>query len=402
MRFPSSFLWGAALSSYQTEGDNYNCDWYLWEKERNLEPARKAALHYSLFKEDFQIARQLNLNSLRISIEWSRVYCGADVILYEELKHYRYVIESLYELKLAPVVTLHHFTNPIWFVKKGGWLSSKNIDFFLNYLRAIVREFKDKVQYWLIFNEPLVYVYKGFIEGAWPPGRKSLTDAFRVVRNILSAYRTGYQEIKRIYQGSPVNPQVSLSKNMLFFSPCPRFNFGLNNLAGFLRGKIFNYAIIDYLASKKCLDYVALNYYSREYVKFKGLFGAACGHNFHKPRRNVLNWYISPRGFYDILISLKKYGLPVIITENGTAEDEDCFFEQYLKGHLNSLLRALQAGVDVRGYFWWSLIDNFEWDKGFRPRFGLARVNYSTFKRELKPYADIYAKVCKDNKLNGD
>ncbi|UCD15141.1 MAG: glycoside hydrolase family 1 protein [Candidatus Omnitrophota bacterium] len=399
LKFPSHFLWGAAISSYQCEGENYNSDWCLWEKERALERAETACNHYHLFEEDFQLARRLNLNSLRISIEWARVCPQKSVISDEEITHYSAVVDTLCKFNLTPFITLHHFTNPIWFSARGGWASSENIDSFLNYLQKIVGALKDKVNYWLIFNEPLVYIYNSFICGIWPPGGRSLKTALRVFKNIIAAYITGYQEIKRIYKDSEVIPQISLAKNMRLFSPCPKYNLGLNNFSSFIRDKIFNYPVYDYLSKKKYLDYLAINYYCKEYVRFSLPLGEECNHSFHKEHRNYLGWYIYPYGFYEILKKLKKYSLPVIITENGTAETRDCFYQDYLVSHLKSLAQALEEGLDIKGYLWWSLLDNFEWDKGFGPRFGLIEVDYNTLRRKIKPFAYIYAKICKENRL---
>jgi len=396
IQFPSSFLWGAAISSYQCEGDNSNSDWCRWERERGLEEAAAACNHYYLFKKDFQLARRINLNSLRFSIEWARIQPSSFVFLEEEIIHYQSVIDSLLNYKLKPLVTLHHFTNPLWFADGGGWLEARNIDYFLAYLRRVVESLKDKVDTWFIFNEPLVYIYNGFIQGAWPPGKKSLKEAKKVLNNIIAAYLTGYEEIKRIYQGSPLSPQVSLAKHLRIFSGCNNINFIPNSFSAFLRNKYFNFWLLDYLHRRNSLDFIAVNYYCKEYTR--GLAGLECGHN-HKERKNYLDWNISPEGLYKILLKLKRFNLPVVITENGTAEAQSCFYKSYLIQHIRSVAEALKEGVDIRGYTWWSLLDNFEWDKGFGPRFGLVEVNYKNFERKLKPFAYTYAKICRENRI---
>lgn len=402
--FPPDFLWGASISSYQCEGNNFNCDWYLWEKDKKLQPAGRAVNHYKLFEEDFKLAAELNLNSLRFSVEWSRVSPDKDIFLEEELAHYKKVTETLRKFNLTPLVTLHHFTNPIWFMSCGGWLYSKNIDFFLGYLRKTVQTLKDSVSYWLIFNEPLVYVYYGFICGKWPPGKKSLKETLKVLKNITTAYLIGYQEIKNIYKNSLLScPQISFAKHIKIFSACRQYNFGQNNLSAYLRDKFFNFYLIDYLSRKRCLDFVAVNYYCREYAKFSWQLGAKCWHDLHKDRRNCLDWYIYPHGLYEILIKIKKrYNLPVLITENGTTEIKDSFYQDYLISHLKSLAMAVREGVNVKGYLWWSLLDNFEWDRGFSPRFGLVEVDYNSLQRKIKPFAYTYAKICKANRLEID
>jgi len=400
IQFPSHFLWGAALSSYQCEGNNSNSDWYLWEKEKGLTNSASACKHYRFFEEDFQLASSLNLNSLRISLEWSRIHPLPAAFSQEELAHYRKVIDALINYKLKPIITLHHFTNPLWFVKKGGWSEAKNIDYFLKFLKKTVEALKDKVDLWIIFNEPLVYIYNSFVQGIWPPGEKSLNQAKKVLNNIIAAYLTGYQEIKKICQDNEASPQISIAKSLRIFSPCPGFNFFLNSLTAGLRSRGFNFWLLNHFAKKNALDFIGVNYYCREFSKFKGLIGAESDYKPKDGRKNYLGWNIYSQGFYKLLKKLKRYNLPIIITENGTAEREDFFYEDFLIGHLRSLAKAMKEGVDIRGYLWWSLMDNFEWDKGFGPRFGLAEVNYSTFERKLKPFAYTYGKICKENKID--
>ncbi|MFA5008878.1 MAG: family 1 glycosylhydrolase [Candidatus Omnitrophota bacterium] len=397
--FPSSFLWGAAISSYQTEGKNYNSDWYLFEKERKIEAASRAANHYELFSQDFKLAKELSLGAVRLSFEWARICPAPGVFSEEEINHYKEAIQTLNILGIKPFVTLHHFTNPVWFAQSGGFKEPKNIEYFLGYLKRIVEEFKDDINNWLIFNEPLVYVYNGYICGRWPPGVKSIQTARKVLANITSAYMDGYKEIKNIYNEDKSNSYVSLVNHIRKFSPCPSFNFGQNSISAYIKDKLSNYDIINYLTKKSCLDYLAVNYYCKEYVKFKGLVGEECTHQFHKERKNYLGWYIYPQGIYEFLKRLRGYNLPIYIMENGTAEIEDALYKDYLFSHLKCVAKAISEGVDVRGYFWWSLIDNFEWDKGFGPRFGLIGVNYETFERRIKPFAYTYAKICKENKV---
>lgn len=399
IQFPSSFLWGAAISSYQCEGRNFNTDWHRWEKAKGLDRAGWACDHYRLFEKDFYLAKSLNLNSFRLSIEWARV-CPVFVEFSQEaLDHYSEVIDVLHQKGLKPVVTLHHFTNPTWFIDRGGWLNSKNIDYFIAYLKRVVELLKEKVEYWIIFNEPLVYIYNGFIRGIWPPGVKSVKEAKKVLDNIVQAYLIGYEEIKRIYETISMPVQISLAKHMRVFSGCPGSNFALNSLSAFLRNKYFNFWIVEYLNKKRSLDFLALNYYCKEYTRFKGLIGAECRHTKHRERKNDLGWDIHPKGFYNILLKLKKFNLPIIITENGTAETKDSLYEDYLRQHLKHLAKAILKGVDIKGYFWWSLLDNFEWDKGFKYRFGLIEVAYDSMVRRIKPFAYVYAQVCKENKI---
>jgi beta-glucosidase len=399
VKFPPGFLWGSAISSYQVEGSNFFCDWFLWEKERGLVPAGEACLHYKLFPEDFKLASYLGHNALRFSIEWSRVEPQQDNFLEEELLHYLRVVEELKKNNLVPILTLHHFTNPIWFIKKGGWLFSPNIDYFLKYVTKISTLLKDHISYWTIFNEPLVYVYQGFIKGEWPPGYQSLKKARIALENIVKAYLLAYKEIKRIC-GS--NSQVSLIKNMRVFSPCFEYNIGQNNLLSFLRSRVFNYSLIHRLKVRGVLDFLGLNYYCREYTRMgRGSFlGRECGKPHHKDRKNSLGWYIWPQGLFGILMSLKSLNLPIMITENGTSEKDQNLYQDFLLQHLKAVAYAIEEGCSIIGYMWWSLLDNFEWDKGYQARFGLIRVDFDNFQRRIKPFAFVYKKICQSNQID--
>lgn len=398
-KFPDSFLWGAAISSYQTEGGNFQSDWSLWEKEKGLEKAEDACKHYQLYKEDFKIAKELNLKAIRISLEWSRINPKPDEFDEVELNHYREVLLELKRLGLKPIVTLHHFTNPLWFGQIGSWHGNQAPDFFLKYLVKTVDYLKDLVDTWVIVNEPCVFVYKGYIEASWPPGNKSYLLAKKALDNITKACIDGAQLIRNIYAKQGLTSKISIAKNMRLFNPCPLGKVKLNAYAAKLREYIFNWVILDHLVSAGALDYIGLNYYCREFVTFKGLIGAECEHTDHKGKHNQAGWYVYPQGLFEILKSLKKYNLPIIITENGTTENSDEAYGQYLKEHLISLSKAISQGVKVEGYFWWSLIDNFEWDKGFSQRFGLVEVDYSSYQRKLKPVALEYAKICQENKI---
>tara|TARA_B100000315_G_C14585001_1_gene592516 strand:+ start:2619 stop:3863 length:1245 start_codon:yes stop_codon:yes gene_type:complete len=399
--FPEGFLWGAALSSYQCEGGNLNTDWCAWEEKNNLEKAADACDHYHLFDQDFRSAKSLHLNSLRISFEWARINPQPGKFSKSAIEHYKEVIDSLLAYNLKPIVTLHHFTNPSWFMDQGGWLKASNIDYFSSYLKLVVETFKDKVDTWLILNEPLVYAYFGFIKGSWPPGIKSLSSAKKVVDNMLKAYTLGYDEIKSIYKNTQSQVNVSLAKNFRIFSACPDGLRLLNSFSSYLRNKIFNFDMINFLSKHKKLDFIGLNYYCREYTQFSGPLGKECQHH-HQGRKNNFGSIVYPRGLYELLIKLKKYKLPIIITENGTTENQDYLYQEYLRRHLACLARAYQAGVDIRGYFWWSLMDNFEWDKGFKQRFGLLEVDYKSFKRNKRDFALVYSSIADNNKVDLD
>ena len=171
--FPDDFLWGSATSSYQIEGGNSLSDWHSWERKKNLEKCGNACDFVHHYSDDIFIANSLGHNSFRLSIEWSRIFPQCDSLDVNQLSYYHNLISELIEAGIKPVVTLHHFTNPAWFIAQGGWCNPRSVDYFLQYVRTAVSYFSKHVKYWITFNEPLVYLYHGFITGLWPPDEGS-------------------------------------------------------------------------------------------------------------------------------------------------------------------------------------------------------------------------------------
>jgi len=395
--FPEGFLWGSATSSYQVEGQNNNNDWYLWEIEAKT-PFRcgDGVDSYHRFEEDFDLAKSLGHNAHRLSFEWSRIQPEKSRFNDREIEHYKKVISSLRKKSLKPVVTLHHFTNPLWFYRDNCWLNPASADYFAEYVAKVSERFSGLVDCWITVNEPMVYIYNSYIRGLWPPGDKSLNKALRALENIKKAHIRAYDIIhKNCSQAS-----VSVAKHMRVFSPCYRFNFGQNSVPAFLRNRLFNFNILEFFIGKKALDFIGLNYYAKDFVKYsvKFSFGENCKSAHHRLRKNSLNWYMDAKGILKILIKLKRFKMPVMITENGTTEAADFFYEDYLKRHLFYIAKAIESGVNVTGYLWWSLIDNFEWDKGYRAKFGLIEVD-KDLNRQIKPFALVYKDICVNNRL---
>ncbi len=404
IEFPKDFLWGAAASAYQVEGSNDNSDWWEWEKSSGLKDlSQDACRHYALYNQDFDLARSLNHSAHRLSIEWGRIQPQEKEFSLREINHYKEVILSLRERNIEPIVTLHHFTNPIWFAKLGGWESGKSPDYFLAYVEKIVDALCDKVKYWVTINEPLVYVYHSYILGTWPPQKKSLFAAKKVENNLLSSHIKAYRLIHGIYKkGNLLCPAVSVAKNMQVFMPCD--NSLKNKVAVYLRNKYFNHEFIRKSARAGALDFIGVNYYTRGLVEvekwgLKNLLLDNCKKGHANLKKNTMGWEIYPQGLYELLLSLKRYNLPVFILENGICTEDDNFRWEFIRQHLESLHRAIREGVRVLGYLYWSLLDNFEWDKGFVQRFGLIGIDYSTYQRTIRESAKKFSLVCKTGKL---
>ena len=401
-KFPQAFLWGAATSAHQVEGQNIYNDWWQAEQGHLLKEASDSACkHYELYAEDFTIAQQLNHNCHRFSIEWSRIEPQEGNFQPLEIEHYRKIIADLKSKGMEPVVTLHHFTNPIWFSQKGGWTKFKLQRYFLRFVERMVSECADQVKFWITINEPLVYSSHSYLLGAWPPKECSLFKTAKVTLNLAKAHIKAYRIIHKIYrQKALAKPMVSIAANLQAFEVCqPTLK---NKLAVYLRNRLYNFYFIEVLLRKKTLDYIGVNYYGRNLADvhswgIRHLLLDTCQDNHHPLRKNSLGWDIYPQGLYKLLISIKKYNLPVLITENGICTQDDALRWDYIREHLEELYRAIGQGVKVIGYIYWSLIDNFEWDKGFVPRFGLVHVDYQNYKRTIKSSAMKLAEVFKSN-----
>ncbi len=401
--FPRTFLWGASTSSYQVEGDNSASDWWHWEKRNGKEPSGSACRHYELYHADFDLAQSLHHNAHRISIEWSRVEPVEGEFSYQEIQHYIHVINALRQRGLEPVVTLHHFTNPLWFANRGGWERSDAHTYFSRYCQRMIDALGFGVRYWVTINEPMVYIYQAYLIRNWPPQEKSFIKAKRVFDNLVRAHGEVFTLIKRAYLKRQLpEPMISIAQNIRAFVPCTA-TF-TNTLAARLRDWAFNHAFIDAVGRARTLDYIGVNYYTRDLVDVRrfsigNLWFDVCQEGHHAVEKNMLGWDIYPQGLFDLLKRFSKYNLPLFILENGICTDDDDQRWAYISEHLMALHRAMEGGCRVIGYLYWSLLDNFEWDKGFRPRFGLIDVDYTTFARTIRPSARRFAEVCKTGKL---
>jgi beta-glucosidase len=405
IEFPKDFLWGAATSSHQVEGNNVNNDWWEWERQHpQKDPSGAACKHYELYREDFDSAAALGHNAHRFSVEWSRIEPRQGEFSEEGLRHYADVIAALKSRGLEPVVTLHHFTNPLWFARLGGWEHKRAPEIFLRFVDTVVRRFAGSVRYWVTINEPDVYVYYSYIIGDWPPEKKSLSIARAAAKTLTGTHIQAHALIHSVYRQLNTGPVgVSIAKNMPAFVSCTRSL--RDRFATRLRERIFNLDILDTLSVRDALDFIGINYYSRHLVHTKGFWPRniledVCTYNHHPLPKNSMGWDIYPEGLYALLMQLKRYGVPLMILENGICTADDNQRWDFIAQHLRMVHRALEDGAKVTGYFYWSLLDNFEWDKGFAPRFGLIDVDYATQKRTPRPSAYKFAQVCTTGRID--
>lgn len=388
--FPKNFLWGAATSAHQVEGHNHN-DWTEWEKlgrVKNGERSGRASGHFERYREDFALAQQLGQNAHRFSIEWSRIEPKPGQIDMDAIGHYRDVIAELHRLKLEPMVTLWHFTNPIWIRELGGWTNRATVDAFARFVQLIVNQLGSQIQYWVTLNEPTVYTAQGYLGGFWPPERQNPVQAWQAIRNLVAAHRLAAQIIHRQYP----HARVGIANNLNNFRPSRTGN-QLDRAAAWFADFWHNRWVLN--QTYDTVDFIGLNYYFDHPVRFK--LGGIKRMFEPDPDPNLpltdLGWPIFPAGLARVLESLQPYQLPIIITENGLADAADARRAGFIRHHVAVIERALERGVDIRGYFHWSLIDNFEWQEGFRPRFGLIEIDYPTMRRTIRPSAHAYRQL---------
>ncbi len=397
--FPPGFLFGAATSSHQVEGGNRWNDWWEAEQAGRLPHASgEACRHYELYERDFDLARSLGHNAHRLSLEWSRIEPEEGRWNAEAIEHYRDVIAALRARELEPIVTLHHFTNPAWFARRGGWERRDSVGSFARYVDLAARELGDGVGLWITINEPTVYALHAYVHGQWPPFARSWRAARRVLKNLLRAHTAALRALR---ERCPT-ARVGLSHSAPHIAPCDPSRLR-DRVAAAVRDHLLNEAFVPPAHE---LDFLGLNYYTRALVRSRGLgagalFGRACKEPHHADRGPLAQtgWEVHPAGLPLVLARFARLGVPLMVSENGIATEDEELRRRFLSDHLRGVAQALAAGVDVRGYLWWSLIDNFEWALGTRPRFGLAAVDFETQQRRPRPVADDFERVCRTGLL---
>jgi len=421
-------MWGTATSAHQVEGGNRCNDWWRFEQEPShvYGDARSgdACRHWEHFESDFALAAADHHNAHRLSIEWSRIEPARGQIAGDAVAHYHGVFASLRRHRLTPLVTLHHFTSPLWIADAGGWERRETIDRFADFVRFCAREFGGEVDWWITVNEPEVFAFRGWSEGTWPPGRRDDSLALEVIANQLEAharaYRILHEEDRADADGDGHPAHVGFAKHFVVLEP-ERSWSPLDRLRAYFEHRVFNEAVLAAPISgdidlsipgarpvKRSLselrgsqDFVALNYYTRWKVR-------ALGPVPHVAPRgaplNDLGWEIYPRGIDVALRAAAAAQKPILITENGIADAEDTLRPRALVETLVHVASAIARGADVRGYFHWSLMDNFEWADGYRGRFGLYAVDFDDPKRARVPRgsAGVFAGIAAANAVEGE
>lgn len=416
--FPRNFVWGTASAAHQNEGNNTNNNWYAFElAEGNIIHGHKAGLAADWWsgrwREDFDRAAEAGQTAHRMSVEWSRIQPTPDRWDEDALDHYREMVRGLRERGMTPMVTLHHFTDPLWIYEKGGWLNDIS-DPFAVFTEKVVGALKEYVTQWVTINEPNVYAAQGYVMGEFPPGRKNeLINSFKVMTNLVRGHAVAYHAIHRVQQ----NAQVGMAHQYRGILPGRKWlplDVGLAGLLSGLFNDFFPRAALTGVLkfpgwrykihhAKGTQDFFGVNYYTREYIRFHPF--SLLGKRSYDPNAELSDTgFIAnePEGFYDALKWANAYRLPIIVTENGVEDADDHMRPRYLAQHIHQMWRAVNFNWPIKGYYHWSLVDNFEWDRGWTQRYGLWELDIETQARRKRPSADFYAEICKTNSLSSE
>ncbi|MFI0352655.1 glycoside hydrolase family 1 protein [Actinomadura sp. 9N407] len=383
--FPDGFLWGAAGSAHQTEGNNVASDfWALENRPGGFLPERSgdACDGYHRWREDLDIVRGLGLGAYRFSIEWARVEPVEGAISLAALAHYRRLIEGCLERGLAPVVTLHHFTSPLWFQKAGGWTAPEAVERFRRYVRAVL-PILDGVPCVCTINEPNMLAMMANmvkrekreenVAGAMPPPDQAMAEA------LMAAHRAAREELGGVKSGWTVANQNFQAVDGAD-AECEAWAWSRED---------------QFLDVAKDDDFIGVQAYTRVLIGPDGALPVPDG-----ARRTITDWEFYPEALGNAVrhTAARIPGVPILVTENGIATSDDDERVEYTTGALAGLHAAMADGIDVRGYMHWSLLDNYEWGT-YRPTFGLVAVDRRTFARTVKPSARWYGEVARTGTL---
>lgn len=416
IHFPAGFLWGTATASHQVEGGNTNNNWYQWEMTdgmiKNGDTSGLACNWWGgKWKDDLDRAAETHQNSHRLSIEWSRVQPTPDRWDEDALEYYRQIIRGMIDRKLVPMVTLHHFSDPLWLTEIGAWETDAVVPYFQRYVEKVVGALKDTVKLWVTINEPNVYVWGGYMGGGFPPGKNDMNLGLQVLANMVRGHAAAYKAIHTIQPDA----RVGFALNYRDLQPA-RPGFPPDVWMANLQSKIYNETFVGALKTGKLdavfkkiaipeavgtQDYLGINYYTGDLVKFDlTAAGEMFGRRSTPPGAEMSETgFIAnvPDGMFRALNWARRYDVPLMVTENGVEDSVDKFRPRYLVEHLEQVWRAANYNFRVEGYYLWSLVDNFEWERGWTQRFGLWGLDLETQARIRRPSADLYAAICLEN-----
>ncbi len=412
-------MWGASISSHQTEGGNHN-QWSEWEKanaeklastaeERLKDLAiwpdiKKEAIkpenylsgkgvdHYNKYKADFDLVKKLNMNAVRCSIEWSRIEPKEGQWDQEAIDHYKDYIAELKKRDIEPILNIWHWSLPLWFADKGGFKKRRNLHYFKRFVHLVAQELTSDVRYVLTINEPNVYTTYSYLtpepvtRKSWPPGENNIFNASRVTINLIAAHKQAYYLLKH----EKPRLQVGMASHLANIQAKRPHNIFDEEITQYMR-YVWNWFF--FYRTRKEHDFIGINYYFSDYYRFKLPVKP------EDPKMPVsdVGWYMEPEGIYPLLLrAWAHFKKPIMITENGVADMHDEYRRWWIEETIVAMERAISEGVNMLGYFHWSLLDNFEWSYGWWPRFGLVKVDRQNhMRRTIRPSAKWFAERIK-------
>ncbi|OHD27254.1 MAG: hypothetical protein A2086_02835 [Spirochaetes bacterium GWD1_27_9] len=400
-KFPDSFEFGVATSSLQIEGGDKNNNWFRLSEEGKIKDGVSsftACDHWNKIDCDIELIKSLNCKIYKMSLEWSRIQPKKDYFDKNAINHYRDEIKKLKENNIEPIVSLHHFSNPIWFEDIGGFTNPESVKLFEIYTEYVLRNLGDLVTEWITINKPNTFIYNTYANPNWRTGTKDKKKYSEAARNVIISHINSYKKIKEILLNSSkreVKIGISLDlslispKNNNFFDKNASNNF--NNLlnetfvCGMVEGKIDN----NYPFGKgKYCDFFGINYFFDYEVKFVLNLEKDFTEIEEKESNNL---YIIGKKYYN------QYKLPIYITENGIDDFYDKKRIKFIYENILQIKKLIDDGIDVRKYCYWSLMDDFEWFDGYSKKFGLIDVDFNTQKRTLKRSGEFFSLLAKNN-----
>jgi beta-glucosidase len=419
LAFPSGFLWGTATAAHQVEGGNSNSDWWAWELRPGTpckEPSGWAIDHYSRYVADVDLLAGFGFNTYRFSVEWARIEPSEGVFDEAQLEHYRRMVGSVRAAKLMPMVTLNHFTLPMWVADKGGWLSEETPRLFERYVRRVVEALGDTVDWYCTINEPGVVAFGGYLGAlGFPPGARGLANMRQASANLIAAHRRAMAAIKELRPGSTAGQTLSMQdwrsnaggRSAMeyarrlgedgFLEACRDDDFvGVQTYSG---------VTLDMPRPVGWLTRAVLSVPPLENFVVSRMIGGRGTNPTVDPRdgirRTQMGYEYRPDAVAATVRRVAEVlpGKPIVVTEHGVATADDAERIEFISGGLKALHQVIADGIPLRGYIHWSAFDNFEWAEGYAMNFGLVGVNRDTQERTPKPSAKYLGDIARGNKL---
>ncbi|XLQ20002.1 MAG: family 1 glycosylhydrolase [Candidatus Moraniibacteriota bacterium] len=385
------FFWGVVNIGQQTEGHNKYSNWTKWDKRGLVPHIGYANNYWNIYAQYHNLVEEIGCNSMRITIEWSRIEPLEGEFDIEAVNHYRNILQNLHEKNITTVVGLWHWSVPMWFEQKYGMHSGDCKKKFIRFVKYICDKLGDEIDCVVVLNEPSVYISASYVQSIRPPFFKSRYRAICVMRNLIAIHKEVFKLWKEKY------PQTQIGSTFLCNHEIGRDNSFIQN--SYLRGKRFLQNGLMIRSVQRCSDYIGVNYYTSDsfyFGKSGGKIGIHGTNNWHNS--NV--WKKFPEGLYHVLMNMQKYKKPLMVLENGKPTNlgvNDIDRQEFLQESIKYMKKAIGEGSDVRGYFHYSLCDSYEWDGGYDFKFGLVEIDRKTGERIKRNSCGIYSQIIKKN-----